>query len=661
MRSPTLSSHLCLLLSFISILSASVIALPTTHQARSPTTLITSAPSDVHGKTFSYIVVGGGTAGLVVAARLAEDPTKTVVVLEAGNSHIEDPLIQVPVNVGAVYGNPEYDWTYKTVPQKKADNAVLAFTRGKILGGCSAINAMIWDRSSKPEYDNIQLLGNKGWDWNSLFPYMKKPENFIEPDPVFAAKWNQTFDLEARGKGGPIDTIFPNYLPDAEFPQESAATELGIPIVREPMGGVITGAWKGETSIDYNTRTRVYSAHYVTAAEAAGRTNLLVLTGAQVTKINWARDHFPLANGTSSSNTTAQTETDTSSFGTVTASGVSFIVNGTTYSVGATREVVLSASTIGSPYLLELSGVGDKKRLSKVGVKSVVDLPGVGENMQEHIFVTQSFVVNKGVETLDALLHNQSFFDEQALLFQQRPAQGALGYGATGISMVGLPTFIPSWRKLLASARSQLSKKSRTIGQEKQQDLQLALLASRGSSVVEVLSEGVHGTVDEADPTKSYVSFLTLLQQPFSRGSTHINSADPTTYPTIDPNYFDIDFDLKVLTSIAQWVRSTWTKTKAFGSIIASESFPGPEVQTQAQWESWVKATFQSQGHTTGTCSMLPRSEGGVVDPTLKVYGTSNVRVADLSVMPQQFSGHPQALAYTIGEKAADLIKFANL
>ncbi|KAK7683857.1 hypothetical protein QCA50_013235 [Cerrena zonata] len=655
----SLSPTFSLLLSFISFTSAITLPshydLPQNQKARilavtAGTSAITTQASDISGKSFDYVVVGGGTAGLVVAARLAEDATKKVVVLEAGDDHSSDPRVQIPAEVGSTVGDPDFDWLYTTVPQKNSNNKVLPFIRGKVLGGCSAINAMIWDRSSKVEYDNIANLGNPGWDFTDLFPYMKKPENFTPPDPTFAAKWNQTFDASTRGTGGPLSTVFPNFIPDSELPQEPSALELGIPIIKEPMAGQTTGAWKGSASIDFNTRARAFSTSYIDVAQASGRNNLLVLTGAQVTKINWA-----------SGKTTRQDNTTSSAKpSTVTASGVSFVVNGTAFTVSASREVILSGSTVGSPQLLELSGVGDKTRLGSLGIKSVVDLPGVGENLQEHFFVVQSFVVKNGTQTLDPLLTNQTFFNQQAALWQQRPATGSLGYVSTAITMVNLQRFIPDWKNLLISAASQIANRTRTNGQKKQQAAQIKLLQDPANSVVEVLTEGVKITDDTADPSKGYISVLTLLQQPFSRGSTHINSVDPTVKPTIDPNYFDIDFDLKVLVGIAKWVRSTWIQTTPFQNIVASLNFPGSEVQTDDQWITFVKNNIQSQSHTTGTCSMLPKSDGGVVDPTLKVYGTSNVRVVDLSVMPQQFSGHPQALTYMIGEKGADLIKAAN-
>lgn len=246
----------------------------------------------------------------------------------------------------------------------------------------------------------------------------------------------------------------------------------------------------------------------------------------------------------------------------MTASGVSFIANGTPFTVSASKEVILAASTVGSPQILELSGVGDKTRLGKLGINSVVDLPGVGENLQEHFFVVQSFgkfnnklvvfliflshfspsVVKNGTQTLDPLLTNQTFFNQQAALWQQRPSTGALGYVSTAITMVNLQRFIPDWKNLLISAAAQVAARKRTSGQKKQQDAQLKLLSDPTNSVVEVLTEGVKITNDTTDPTKGYISVLTLLQQPFSRGSTHINSSDPTAKPAIDPNYFDIDF-----------------------------------------------------------------------------------------------------------------------
>ncbi|TDL15526.1 alcohol oxidase [Rickenella mellea] len=601
---------------------------------------LTATPSDVNGKTFSYIVVGGGTAGLTVAVRLSEDATNTVVVLEAGDAHLNEPQILVPFEVGSVYGNPDYDWLYQSVPQTHAGGAVVNLTRGKVLGGSSALNAMLWDRSAEFEYNNIAQLGNSGWDWSGLLPYFKKPENFTHPDPAFAQKWNLTFDDATRGHGGPIQTTFPNAIPDAELPTEPAALSLGLNIISDPMSGTTKGAWRSSCSIDPVHRTRSYSVNaYFTPNQ--GRSNLVVLTGAHVTKINWA------SNSTSAG---------------LTASGVSFITNGTTYTVGASREVILSASSIGSPQVLELSGVGSKSLLSKIGINSTIDLPGVGENMQEHIYSTVSYAVKSGVETLDPLLSNQTLLAQQEALFGATPATGDLGYTASGITFLGLSTLFNNTVSdaLLASLNSQIASTNRTKGQVQQQSIQVQTVRSADSSVVEVLVEGIHIGPDTADPNTGYVTFLTLLQQPFSRGSTHVPSANALDHPNIDPNYFSIDFDLTVLSTVAKYVRTTLSKTVPYANIIAEEQFPGSSVKTDDDWKAYVKSNFNSQGHTTGTCSMMPQAKGGVVDANLKVYGTTNVRVVDLSIMPQQFSGHPQALVYTIAEKGADIIKNAN-
>ncbi|KAJ7122979.1 alcohol oxidase [Mycena epipterygia] len=614
---------------FLSVLTALVLA-------RCSTAASDHVSNPSSSSSFTYVIVGGGTAGLTLAARLSEDASVSVLVLEAGEAHLGEPAILVPAEVGSVTGNPDYDWLYETVPQSHASNSVLAFTRGKILGGCSAVNAMIWDRSARPEYDFIAALGNPGWDWNGILPYLKKAENFTSPDPEFAKMWNLTFDPSTRGLSGPIKTAFTSFIPEAESAIQAAALEVGLDIIPEPFFGHDMGTWRGESSVDPVTRTRSYATtgYYLPNQD---RPNLTVMTGAQVSKINWKK-------GGSGSG--------------VTAAGVSYLKNGTLHSVTASREVILSASSIGSPQLLELSGVGNKSALKKLGIDSVVDLPGVGENMQDHIFVTLSYKLKSTVGTLDPLLSNATLFAEAEALLQATPASGGLTYTASGITMLGLDHFfLPSTASGFASLQKELAGVSRTVGQLQQTAMQFNWLHNSDASVVEVLSEGVHITPDKADPTAGYASFLVLLQQPFSRGSTHIKSSNITDHPTIDPKYFEIDFDLQVLSSAAQFVRNKLVKTPAWEALIVNENYPGPNVSTTAQIEAWVKSSIQSQSHTTGTCSMQPQAVGGVVDSTLKVHGTTNVRVVDLSVMPQQFSGHPQALVYSIAEKAADIIK----
>lgn len=354
-----------------------------------------SDPGAVSGKSFTYVVVGGGTAGLTVAARLTENPDHTALVLEAGAAHLNDPLILTPAEVGVVYGNPDYDWNYVTVPQVNANNVAVNFTRGRVLGGSSALNAMIWDRSSKAEFDLLPALGNEGWGWDGLLPYMKKPERFTPPvDRTFSRFWNQTFKISTRGLTGQIETTFTSSIPDAEIPVEAAALDLGLDLIPDPMGGDIAGTWRSTSSIDPITRTRSYAVTGYLLPYLS-RKNLFVLTGAQVSHITWEK---------------------TSSQGAATASGVSFIVNGSTYSVKAFREVILSAGSVGSPQILELSGIGQPQRLINLGIKPIVNLPNVGENMQEHIYVSLSYKTMPDVLTFDRLFFNDTFAAEQAAL-----------------------------------------------------------------------------------------------------------------------------------------------------------------------------------------------------------------------------------------------------
>ncbi|KAF9468307.1 alcohol oxidase [Collybia nuda] len=580
--------------------------------------------------TFSFIIVGGGTAGLVIATRLSEIRENRVLLLEAGEEHFDDPLIMIPSKVGLVYGNPLYDWMYQTIPQVHSSNIRVNFTRGKMLGGCSAINAMIWDRASKVEYDMISELGNPGWDWDGLLPYFKKAENFTPPDPVFSRKWNLTFDPSTRGFSGPINTFFPRFITDAELPIEPAALSLGINILPEPMNGVTTGTWRAEASVDPITGTRTYSASGYFIPNRR-RPNLKVITGAHATRINWA----------------------TPKSASLTASSVTFSYQNQSYTARTSREVILSAGSIGSPQLLELSGIGEPGRLRATGVVPLVNLPGVGENMQDHIYLILSYKLKPGVSSLDEFFNNSTLLQEQLKLFAARPASGALTYTASGLTFLRIQDLFASSESLIQTLRTQLVDNPRRTGPTKQQKLQVDLVTSLNS----VLTQGMHLTPDVADPSTAYVSFLVLLQQPFSRGSTHIYSANPLQGPLIDPNYFDVDFDLDVLVGAAQFVRDKISKSPPWADVIVDENYPGLNSSTPASLRSWVKSSIQSQSHTTGTCSMQPRKERGVVDPNLKVHGTSNVRVVDLSVMPQQFSGHPQALVYAIAEKAADIIK----
>ncbi|KAJ7145614.1 GMC oxidoreductase-domain-containing protein [Mycena epipterygia] len=320
---------------------------------------MTASLEDVLGRgTFDFVVVGGGTCGLTLAARLTEDPNVSVLVLEAGPANLDDPNILTPAMFGVHFTNPQYDWSLTTVRQESAGGRNIYFARGKGLGGSSAINFFQYHRAARSDIDAFEKLGNTGWNWNLLKKYYMKSESFITP-PVKTAE--MSFDVAERGSDGPLAFGYPVILSNLEGPYQEALQKVGINRADDPFSGDTKGTWLTPVSIHPTQRVRSYAAnmHY---QPNASRANLTVLVSAHVTGL-LLRDNA----------------------GVVTANGVRFMHGGKEHRVSVAREVVLAAGTIMSPQILELSGIGNPDILKKAGINVIVALPGVGENVQEHI------------------------------------------------------------------------------------------------------------------------------------------------------------------------------------------------------------------------------------------------------------------------------------
>jgi choline dehydrogenase-like flavoprotein len=309
-------------------------------------------------------IVGGGTAGLTVATRLSEDPSVSVLVLEAGNDTSSDLNVLAPGLSPIMYGNPAYDWDYKTVPQPHAADRVFAHIRGKQLGGSSAMNFMFWTHPSQGDIDNWGALGNPGWSWRELAPYFAKSERYVAPSAQTAADLRAGYvEPAAHGTSGPITSTFPDSYGPLTEAWPRTYENLGLGVKGDPRKGLALGGYTNLVNIDTATHTRSYAAnaYYL---PVASRQNLKVLTAAHTHKILFTvrgKDRV--------------------------ASGVEYAKDGQTVTVSARKEVVLAAGSIASPQILELSGIGGKKLLNKLGVPVVVDNANVGENLQDHLYV----------------------------------------------------------------------------------------------------------------------------------------------------------------------------------------------------------------------------------------------------------------------------------
>jgi len=372
--------------------------------------------------------------------------------------------------------------------------------------------------------------------------------------------------------------------------------------------------------------------------QAGSRKNLHVLVSSPVTRVLF--------------------KDEKSAVGDVVASGVEFVHEGKTYTVCVSREVILSAGAIKTPQILEFSGIGNPEILAKIGVTPNVDLPSVGENVQEHIFTAHAFELKnpENYNTQEPLADEAVLKDELGLYAEHK---GLFLLSFLGIGTGSLARLSPDGAVLTAShvARVRATPSGAwRPGIAEQYAVQLDKL-NAGTASLEVVSMPTYlSRPNNPEPGKKYITIVSILNHPWSRGTVHATSTDPLAPPAMDPHYYEDDFDLQSMVELVKFVRRLG-KTSPLSDIIEREHNPGPEVQTDEEIVAWTKQYTNSIAHTSGTCSMLPRDKGGVVDPRLKVYGTHNLRVVDLSILPLHIGAPTQTYVYGLAEQAADIIK----
>ncbi|KAJ6520619.1 alcohol oxidase [Mycena vulgaris] len=610
------------------------------------------SPSEVVGAfvgtRFDYIVIGGGTAGLPVANRLSEDPKITVGILEAGFLHGNDPIIDVPRNMAMNNGNPKYDWMSSTSPQTGAAGRSIPVFRGKLVGGSSALNYMGWDRGSKEEYDAWKLLGDAegGWNWDSILPFLTKVED-ATPTSVsrdLAVEYSASGNVSspgipaevAVGVGGPVKLSYNMVYADTVPPYVKAWNALNHHTNYNPFGGDASGVYNCSRSIDHESGKRIASASaYYTPV--ASRTNLKLLTGAHVTKIIFQPE---LVDGNH------------------VAVGVEFIVKGTVYSVFASKEIILSAGTIQTPQILELSGIGDPKLLREMGIQTLVDLPGVGNNLHDHAFTRIHYQTQRGIRTFDEFRNNPEF----AAAEQERYERTGQGWMTSNDTTT---VFTPLSKIMEESALSAKIKEIEdAISVEKDKGSLNELMVEQFSIQLDWLKQSSVPHLEfvifsrglfNPEPDESYFVINTGLQHPFSRGSVHIQSTDPLQQPLIDPRYLTHEFDIFSLLAAYRAIEKL-AQTPPLAEIIEKQVLPATTL-TDEEVMQYIRQGLSSGAHHMGTAAMARRDLRGVVGGDLKVHGIVNLRVADASIIPLPVAAHIQGTIYAIGEKAADLIK----
>ncbi|KAF8915748.1 hypothetical protein CPB85DRAFT_1293119 [Mucidula mucida] len=591
---------------FTAVLLSSATASPLRKRAYG----VTTRASEVKDQAFDYIVVGAGLAGTTVAARLAEDSSVSVLLIEAGADDRDDSRVYDIYAYSQAFGT-ELDWAWSTDQGKTMHG-------GKTLGGSTSINGGHYTRGLAAQYDAwLSLLedsdANSGWDWNGIFSYMKKSETFSAPNDQQQAKGAQ-YNPDYHGTSGPVQVTYPDLMYGG--PQQSSFVETivnltGIEHSADTNGGGANCVSITPLTIDWQDSDHRSSScqAYLTPVEDT-RTNWLTLTTYHVTKINWKEGSSPL-----------------------TASGVEFQRQGSAnkYTATANREVIVAAGAIQSPALLQLSGIGDSDVLSPLGITTQLELKQVGKHLQE--------------QTMNSLGANGNGYDYGG----QGPSD-AIAYpniyqvfgddAQTSISKI--QDNLSSWAASQASAGVSQEALESIFG------IQADLIINGNAPVAELF-------FDSGYPADLGIDLWQLL--PFSRGNVSITSADPFTQPAVTVNYFSVDWDLDVQVAACKLARKILS-SPPISTLSTGERVPGSAVDgSDESWYNWVSNGFAAVAHPVGSLAMMRKDLGGVVGADLKVYGTANVRVVDASVMPTQVSAHLSATLYGIAEKAADLIK----
>jgi len=531
-----------------------------------------AAPQDTIEADF--IVIGAGSAGCTIAARLSEDPATRVLLLEAGGEDT-NRWIHIPLGFGKTFADPSVNWCYETEPDAGANGRKVFWPRGKVLGGSSSINGMVYIRGQAEDFDHWRQLGNTGWSFDDVLPYFKRAEHQVRGRDDF------------HGTGGPLSVSDVEKHPIAEAFID-AAMALGFARNDDFNGAAQDGVGYHQTTTRNGKRCST-AVGYLNPAR--GRGNLQIVTGALSEKIVVESKR---------------------------AVAVQYCQNGEVKTASARREIILCGGAINSPQLLMLSGIGPAAHLAQHGVAVVHDLPGVGQNLQDHYSAPIKLKAAQPITVNDVMLSNLKKLKVGIQYYTMRTGP---------LAMISSPA------ALFAKTRPELATPD--------------IKCSISPFSADRPQDGLH----------KFSGFTMIAYQlrPESRGEIKLKSANPVDPPAMIPNYLTDPVDQRTIVAGLKLCREVLAQPQ-LARFIAEEFQPGPGVASDADLLDYARQRGGTVYHPTSTCTM-GTGPMAVVDPELKVHGIEGLRVADASVMPTVISGNTNAATIMIGEKLSDMVR----